>query len=162
MVDTDPGDRHILAAASAAGIRRIITADVDDFGRGDLDRLGLVAVNPDLFLSCWMSPDMYRITLERLAVRRSSEPYTAPAIHSSLGKIHPRLASSMRQVFPDIEIMPATSQPPGELFRGTRCLVCLEALADTASVGLGVCPRCRQRQVDSQCSAACPPGEAVT
>ena len=69
LVDTDLSDRHVLAAAASAGARVLVTADVDDFGRADLERLGVSAVNPDLFLSHTMTEAMYRFTLESLASR---------------------------------------------------------------------------------------------
>lgn len=48
LVDTHADDRHILASAAGSGSRVIVTVDVDDFGRGDLDRMGMCAVNPRL------------------------------------------------------------------------------------------------------------------
>jgi len=46
----DVGDRHVLAAAIQAGVRRIITANLDDFEEEALAPWGVVAVHPDDFL----------------------------------------------------------------------------------------------------------------
>jgi hypothetical protein len=142
MVDTDPGDCHILAAASACGSWIVVTPDVDDFGRTDLDRLGMIAVNPDLFLSHWMSFAMYRFTLERIAAHRSLPPNTPETIHATLGKAHPLLVRALRGVFPDIEPCPPTDAPPAEIFRGNRCLLCGRTLIAPELLTGGVCPQC--------------------
>jgi len=98
LADTDPRDRHILASASDWGALIVITPDVDDFGRGDLDRLGMDAVNPDLFMSYWMTAGIYAFALEQIAARRSLPPNTPQTMHATLGKAHPLLVSAMRDV----------------------------------------------------------------
>jgi len=142
LVDTDPDDRHVLAAAASASARVVVTSDVDDFGRADLARLGVSAVNPDLFLARTMTASMYRFTLERLAARRTLAPNTPATIHASLGRSHPRLAGAMRATFPGVEPSPATDTPPAEVFRGNRCLACGRVLSDPESLASGIGPEC--------------------
>ena len=122
-----------------------MTANVGDFGREDLVRLGVSAVNPDLFLARTMTEDMYRFTLERIAAKRSMEPRTAESIHASLGKAHPFLVSAMREAYPGVELLAPTGAPPAEVFRGNRCLVCGKTLSDPESLAMGVGPECRRK-----------------
>jgi len=142
LADTDHGDRHILAAAASAGAWVIVTPDVDDFGRADLARLGVSAVNPDLFLAHMMTEAMYRFTLERLAHARTLEPNTPATIHASLGRVHPRLAAAMRAAFPRVEPLPSADAAPAEVFRGDRCLACGRPLSTPQSLACGVGPEC--------------------
>jgi hypothetical protein len=46
----DPNDRHVLAAAIAAGADVIVTLNIKDFPPAALARHGLVAQHPDAFL----------------------------------------------------------------------------------------------------------------
>ncbi|MDR0284570.1 MAG: DUF6011 domain-containing protein [Propionibacteriaceae bacterium] len=146
LVDTHFDDRHILAAAAAASSRVVVTVDVDDFGRADLERLGVSAGNPDLFLAHTMTEAMYRFTLERLSGKRTLEPKTPESIHASLGRAHPMLAMAMRKVYPSIKPLSSVGGTPVEVFRGSRCLVCGKKLTDPESLVLGVGPECRRKR----------------
>jgi predicted nucleic acid-binding protein len=46
----DPGDRHVLAAAVAAGADFLITRNLRDFAREDCDPWGIEVLTPDAFL----------------------------------------------------------------------------------------------------------------
>ena len=145
LTDTDAGDRHILAAASAARAGAVITVDVDDFGQKDLARLGLSAANPDLFLSWVMTPAAYKMALESIAAGRTLPPNTPETIHATLAKGHPRLVEAMQQVYPGVEPVLSAATPPAELFRGNCCLVCGKTLTDPESLAIGVGPECRKQ-----------------
>ena len=46
----DPSDRHVLAAAVAAGSELIVTFNLDDFPAEACEPLGVEAIHPDDFL----------------------------------------------------------------------------------------------------------------
>jgi len=144
LADTSPTDRHILAAAKLAGIRVLVTRNVHDFGRGDLAEAGVSAVHPDLFLSAMVDEAGYRESLEVMAGVRTRHPNTPEEMHEALAVGHPLLFQAMRGVYPGVEASPSPSEPPSEVFRGSRCLVCGKALSDPESLGLGVGPECRR------------------
>jgi hypothetical protein len=144
LLDTSETDRHILAAAHAAGCKVVVSQNVRDFGRGDLGRLGLSVACPDVFLSATVGGAAYRFALESLAARRSRDPRTPEAIHRALGRSHPRLVTAMAREFPGVSPLSPENQP-AEVFRGNRCLVCGKTLSDPESLGLGVGPECRRR-----------------
>ncbi|MCL2483320.1 MAG: DUF6011 domain-containing protein [Propionibacteriaceae bacterium] len=146
LVDTSSTDRHILAAAHAAGCRVVVTQNVRDFGRADLDRLNMVVVCPDVFLSVMVNGAAYTFALESIAAGRSREPRAPAAIHQTLGRSHPRLVSVFADLFPDVTPAQAENQP-AEVFRGSRCLACGKQLTDPASLSLGVGPECHRRSL---------------
>ncbi|MDR0284674.1 MAG: hypothetical protein LBI33_07265 [Propionibacteriaceae bacterium] len=143
MIDTSEADRHIIAAAWNAGIKAIVTRNVHDFGRTDLGRLGMVAVHPDLFAATILTEPTYQATLEAMAAGRRRPPNTPALLHAALGSEHPRLFEAMAHVYPDIEAAASHSKPPGEVFRGSQCLVCGKALSDLTPQVTGVGPECR-------------------
>ena len=144
LEDTSPKDRHVLAAAAAAGAHLVVTRNVADFGRHDLQQLAVSAAHPDLFLPAVMTPDMYRATLEQMCQARSKPPNTPAALHAAVGAGHSRLFQAMTDVYPGVTADARQDAPPKEIFRGDRCLKCGRQLADPASLGLGVGPECRQ------------------
>ena len=146
LADTSSTDRHILAAAHAAGCRVVVTQNVRDFGRVDLEQLDMVVVCPDLFLSVMVNGAAYTFALESIAAGRSREPRNPAAIHQALGRSHPHLVSVFADLFPDVT--PAhTENQPAEIFRGSRCLVCGKKLTDPESLRLGVGPECHRRSL---------------
>jgi predicted nucleic acid-binding protein len=50
VMTNDPKDRHVLAAAVAAGAELIVTFDLDDFPPEVCEPLGIEAIHPDQFL----------------------------------------------------------------------------------------------------------------
>jgi len=148
LVDTSQTDRHVLAAAGAAGCRVVVTQNVRDFGRTDLDRLGIVAVCPDVFLSVMVSGAAYRFALESIAAGRSREPNTPAAIHQALGRSHPHLVAEFADEFPGVVPDHAQNQP-AEVFRGSHCVVCGKDIHDPESMRSGIGPECRAGAGDS-------------
>jgi len=142
LIDTSPTDKHILAAAYGAGASVVVSYNVRDFGRGDLERLGMSVAHPDVFLAAVIPVPVYRVTLEELASVRSRDPKTPEAIHQRIGRTLPRLAKAMSGEFPGIEPDPPENIP-AEVFRGARCLVCGARLNDPESLAVGVGPECR-------------------
>ena len=149
LEDTSPKDRHVLAAAVAAGARAVVTRNVADFGRTDLGRTGTVAVHPDLFLATTTTSAMYHATLVQMSTARTLPPNTPETLHTALATEHPRLVEAMRWVFPGVQPSPTDHNPPAESFRGNRCLRCGKTLRDPGSLTLGVGPECR-RGVDAR------------
>ncbi|MDR1448702.1 MAG: PIN domain-containing protein [Propionibacteriaceae bacterium] len=145
LSDTAATDRHVLAAAKAAGIRVLVTRNVQDFGRGDLGDLGVSAVHPDLFLAHMLGEAEYRQSLAAMAAGRLRPPNTPETLHAALGSGHPRLFEAMRTVFAGVEPAASPDSPPAEVFRGNRCLVCGKPLSDPGSLAVGVGPECRRR-----------------
>jgi predicted nucleic acid-binding protein len=66
-MSNDPKDRHVLAAAVAAGSELIVTFDLDDFPAGACEPLGVEAIHPDDFLLDLhdLSPGGVRAALEQ-------------------------------------------------------------------------------------------------
>jgi len=144
LVDTSPTDRHILGAVKSAGIRVLVTRNVHDFGYGDLGEARVSAVHPDLFLSVMLDDAGYRESLEVMAGSRTRQPNTPEEMHAALAASHPLLFRAMRGVYPSVEALPSTSEPPSEVFCGNRCLACGKVLRDPESLRLGVGPECRR------------------
>lgn len=65
----DPKDRHVLAAAVAAGSELIITFNLDDFPAAACEPFGVAAIHPDDFLIDLhdLTPDSVRAALEQQA-----------------------------------------------------------------------------------------------
>jgi hypothetical protein len=136
---TDPKDRQVLADGIAAGAAVIVTEDVDDFSEVELVAAGVVAVNPDLFLAQRVSTDSYANAVRRMAARMSRPARTPQLLHARIGRQHPMAATAHREAF---ELVPdaAVNNPPAVLYRGDRCLRCLDR---GERMTAGVCGDCR-------------------
>jgi hypothetical protein len=139
MVDTDPKDRPVLAAAVAAGAVFVVTRNVRHFGATDLARLGISAVHPGLFLAHHTTSAVYREVLEAVAANRHREPRDPRAIHNTeVASQLPALFDAHRDLFG-----PATPTtvhaPPSVVFKGPRCVRCGMRAATSAT---GLCARC--------------------
>jgi len=132
-------DRQVLADAVAAQAMFMVTEDVDDFGVADLLSAGIAAVNPDLFLSVRVTTAGYAEAVAFLS-RGSRTPHRTPDdFHRALGRVHPMTVTAHQSAFPGTTPLSATHGRPAELFRGSRCLICLR----TNYVNdLGVCEAC--------------------
>lgn len=71
----DPKDRHVLAAAVAAGSELIVTFNLDDFPAEACEPLGVEAIHPDDFLIDLhdLSPDGVRAALDPFTTMASEE-----------------------------------------------------------------------------------------
>jgi hypothetical protein len=143
MVDTDPKDRHVLAAAHGSGISLIVSRNVADFGRRDLEHLGVSVAHPDLFLATMVPAMEYAAALSEICSRRSRPPNTPEALHAALGRHHPLLFAAMAGVFPGVAPLARNDADGAEVFRGTVCLGCGARLADAESLVRGIGPECR-------------------
>jgi hypothetical protein len=135
-------DRQVLADAIAAEAVVIVTEDVDDFGEDDLKSVGVAAVNPDLFLSVRATSEGYLEALRFISKRAKSSRITPEELHVRLGRAHPLTTQAKGPLFTQAP-EPATHNPPAHIYRGNRCLRCLQtkdAITD------GICAECaRQR-----------------
>jgi hypothetical protein len=138
-VGTKPSDRQVLADAVASGAAFIVTEDVDDFDEGELISEHVGAVNPDLFLSERATAEGYREAVSRMAAAMADPPRTPEELHARLGRQHPRTVARHGDAF-NVEPLPATHGSPAALYRGDRCLRCLQP---GKMLALAVCSDCR-------------------
>lgn len=141
LVDSDPKDMPILAAAINAGAAFVVTGNVRHFGVRDLETNRLSAVHPGLFLAHHTSAESYREVLAAISAGRTREPRDPLSIHEREIAVHlPALFAVYRDLFgaphPD-----NTHRPPATVFRGPRCVRCT-LLRDPEPDGL--CESCRQ------------------
>ncbi|MDR1214480.1 MAG: hypothetical protein LBK54_10430 [Propionibacteriaceae bacterium] len=136
---TEAKDRQVLADAVAADAAFLVTENVADFNQADLESTGVVAVNPDLFLSIKLTAEGYREAVEFVS-RRSKNPHLTPAeFHIRLGRAHPLTVETHKSSFPDATPLAATHNLPAVRYRGNRCLNCLQI---SEPVTEGLCARC--------------------
>jgi hypothetical protein len=136
---THPKDRQVLADAIAAGATVIVTEDVDDFDESELIAADLAAANPDLFLAECVTTAAYASAVRQMSTRMSSPARTAEQLHARIGRQHPLAVAAHKQAF-DSKPAIAVNRPPAVVYRGNRCLRCLQA---GVFVTLGVCEPCR-------------------
>jgi len=142
LCDTDPKDRHVLAAAVAAGACFVMTANVRHFGPGDLQAAGVSAVHPGLFLSHHLTRASYEEVVRALGSARSRPPREPLSIHEQEVARHlPALFAKYRSVFGTPEPDPALVAPHTQ-FRGPRCVRCSQ-LTGGQPDATGVCLACR-------------------
>ena len=134
LSDTDPKDRHVLAAAHAAGADLVVSRNIAHFGHADLERMDMSAVYPDLFLASSLSGEGYLLVLERVSSHRSRLSNTPESLHAALGAKHPLLFAAMGDAFPGVPVVSGSGGSPREVFRGVRCLVCGRRLSDPGFV----------------------------
>ena len=61
-----PKDRHVLAAALAAGARHVITTNIRDFAASDTRPLGVLAQTPDAFLTSLLGHATIDVAIDAL------------------------------------------------------------------------------------------------
>jgi predicted nucleic acid-binding protein len=94
----DPDDRHVLAAAVAAGARVIVTFNLRHFGPESLLPFQIEAQHPDAFLSGLIERDaeaMVRV-VEDQAARLRNPPRSVEEVFDSLARFAPAFAGLMR------------------------------------------------------------------
>ena len=95
----DPDDRHVLAAAIAVGADVIVTSNLKDFPARILTPYGIVAQEPDEFLSELheiAADEMESVIQDMVTAWRSSDA-TIKHVFDSLAKQVPRTTERMRR-----------------------------------------------------------------
>lgn len=143
LVDTDPKDTQVLAAAIAARASFVVTGNVRDFGANDLDTHSITTVHPGLFLAHHITAETYREILEAISETRVREPRAPLSIHEQEIAVHlPALFERYRLLFgapsPDV-----THQPPAVPFRGPLCVRCARRIDGTQAHETGLCEDCQ-------------------
>lgn len=98
-VDCDPKDRHVFAAAVAAGADALVTVNLRDFPTDEMDRLEVDVLHPEQFLfQVWsLDIDAVRAALLRDATRRVHPPTTVRDILVKLAPLAPTFANAVYQ-----------------------------------------------------------------
>ncbi|MDR0415971.1 MAG: hypothetical protein LBH76_01380 [Propionibacteriaceae bacterium] len=117
----------------------MVAGALSGYGEDDLRSVGIAAVNPDLFLSIRATPEGYSQAVRFIAARFKNPKRTAEQIHIRLGRAHPLTVAAMAPAFPSARPMAPVHAPPRMLYRGNRCLSCLQIRAVAT---LGRCPGC--------------------
>ena len=78
----DPDDRHVVAAAIRAGAQAIVTLNLKDFPKEQLEPFGLEAVHPDDFVlsSIDLAPAKVCAAVEAQAAALKNPPMTIPEV----------------------------------------------------------------------------------
>lgn len=140
LVDTDPKDKPVLAAAIHARAAFVVTGNIRHFGVQDLEANRVSAVHPGLFLAHHATPDSYREVLEAISAGRTREPRDPLSIHEQEIAVHlPALFTTYRDLFGTPHPV-NTHQPPATVFRGPRCVRCSQLQHPGAD---GLCDSCR-------------------
>jgi predicted nucleic acid-binding protein len=95
----DPKDRHVAAAAVAARVQVIVTANLRDFPALVLDPLGVHAESPDVFLNRLCDHDldlMAQIVAEQAAALRAP-PMTVEEVLDNLADYAPTVVARLRR-----------------------------------------------------------------
>ena len=118
LEDTNWKDKPVLAAAIHGEARCVITGNVRDFGERDLERFGMCAIHPGLFLAHRMTAEIYVDVLTIIATGRMRQPSTVETIHVEQVAVElPDLFRQFQNVFGPVE-MPDVPNLPRLLIRG--------------------------------------------
>jgi predicted nucleic acid-binding protein len=100
-----PKDRHVLAAAIAAGAETLVTANVRDFPDESCEPHGVTVVDPDVFLLELMAQDARgcQAAVEREAQRMRRPPMTVRDVLAGVVGVVPTFANSLYQAILDGE-----------------------------------------------------------
>lgn len=98
-----PKDRHVLAAAIAAGAETLVTANVRDFPDASCRPHGVTVSDPDLFLLELMARDgrACQAAVQREARRMRRPPMTARDVLAGVAGVVPTFANSLHQAMLD-------------------------------------------------------------
>ena len=98
-VNCDPKDRHVLAAAVAAGADALVTVNLRDFPTDEMDRLEIDVLHPEQFLfQVWsVDIDAVRAALLRDATRRVRPPTNLGDLLAKLAPLAPTFANAVHQ-----------------------------------------------------------------
>ena len=95
-----PGDRHVLAAAVAAGAGVVVTSNLRDFRDEACQPFGVEAQHPDEFLEVLLhkAPGIVVQELERQAASLAKPPWTFRELLHSLEVSVPSFVNQVRQM----------------------------------------------------------------
>lgn len=84
----DPDDRHHIAAAMAAGVKTVVTWNLQDFPAGPLAESGIEVRDPDAYLCGVLdaAPTELLATVRRFAAEKTRPPLTAVELTERFGK----------------------------------------------------------------------------
>jgi len=92
VMTNDPGDRHVLATAVAAGAQIIVTSNVKHFPASACDPYGIMVQDPDSFAEWIVAADPAGTlnAIEGMSTRRRKHPMTVDEIIERLARDMPR------------------------------------------------------------------------
>jgi predicted nucleic acid-binding protein len=107
-----PKDRHVLAAAIAAGAETLVTANVRDFPDESCEPHGVSVLDPDVFLLDLMAQDGRgcQAAVEREAQRMRRPPMTARDVLAGVAGVVPTFANTLHQAM--LDGVPVASEMP--------------------------------------------------
>jgi predicted nucleic acid-binding protein len=110
-----PKDRHVLAAAIAAGADTLVTFNVRDFPEESCRPYGITAPDPDVFLWELMARDRRgcQTAVEREAQRMRRPPMTAHDVLAGVASVVPTFANTLHQAM--LDGVAVTSEVPAYL-----------------------------------------------
>lgn len=96
-------DRHVLAAAIAAGAETLVTVNVRDFPEESCRPHGITVADPDVFLLELMARDGggCQAAVEREALRMRRPPMTAREVLAGVAGVVPTFANALHQAMLD-------------------------------------------------------------
>lgn len=97
--DIDPGDRHVVAAALAAGADAIVTINIRHFPAAALDPVGIAVFTPGLLLDVLETsqPSLVDRALDAMSRRWKNPARTRDEIMELL-KVHPTMAEPVTRI----------------------------------------------------------------
>lgn len=99
----DPKDRHVLAAAIAAGAESLVTINLKDFPDESCSPHGVTVMDPDVFLLELLAQDerACAAAVEREAARMRRPTMTAHEVLAGIAVVAPTFANTMHQTVLD-------------------------------------------------------------
>jgi predicted nucleic acid-binding protein len=99
VAGVDPGDRHVVGAALAAGADAIVTINVRHFPKANLSPAGISVVTPGALVTALddTEPSLIDQALEHMSGRWKNPPRTVDAI-LELVVVHPTMAPATERI----------------------------------------------------------------